>query len=99
MAPEQIAEAVVAAATAAGTGTCWVCQPGREPLPYEFRDVPGPRTKGARVAARPMLRRGRRYHRVSSVQAANCGGRRRPRSLSWVGPRVRAYPRRSSEFE
>ena len=61
MAPEQIADAVVAAATATSTGTCWVCQPGREPLPYEFRDVPGPRTKGAKGRRPPELRRGRRY--------------------------------------
>src|SRR5262249_2653902 len=47
MAPEQIAGAVVAAATSSSTGTCWVCQPGRDPLPYEFRDVPGPRAAGA----------------------------------------------------
>jgi NAD(P)-dependent dehydrogenase (short-subunit alcohol dehydrogenase family) len=61
MAPEQIAEAVVAAATAPTTGTCWVCQPGRDPIPYEFRDVPGPRTKGAKGRRPPVLRRGRRY--------------------------------------
>jgi len=61
MAPEQIAEAVVAAATSSTTGTCWVCQPGREPLPYEFRDVPGPRTAGAEGRRPPELHRGRRY--------------------------------------
>jgi short-subunit dehydrogenase len=57
MAPEQIAEAVVTAATSSTTGTCWVCQPGRTPLPYEFRDVPGPRTKGAKGRRPPELRR------------------------------------------
>ena len=61
MRPEQIAEAVVTAATAAGTGTCWVCQPGRDPLPYEFRDVPGPRTEGAEGRRPPELHEGRRY--------------------------------------
>jgi NAD(P)-dependent dehydrogenase (short-subunit alcohol dehydrogenase family) len=61
IAPEQIAAAVVAAATARTTGTCWVCQPGRDPLPYEFRDVPGPRTKGAKGRRPPELRKGRRY--------------------------------------
>jgi hypothetical protein len=57
MAPEQIADAVVAAATSSVTGTCWVCQPGRPPIPYEFRDVPGPRTKGAKGRRPPELRR------------------------------------------
>ena len=61
MAPEQIAEAVVRAAGAPTTGTCWVCQPGREPLPYEFRAVPGPRTEGAEGRRPPELRTGRRY--------------------------------------
>lgn len=41
--PEQIAAAVLACATGKGTGEAWVCQAGREPVPYEFRDVPGPR--------------------------------------------------------
>ena len=61
MAPEQIAEAVVTAATSTTTGTCWVCQPGRDPLPYEFHDVPGPRTGGAEGRRPPELRGGRRY--------------------------------------
>jgi NAD(P)-dependent dehydrogenase (short-subunit alcohol dehydrogenase family) len=61
MAPEQIADAVVVAATSASTGICWVCQPGRDPLAYEFRDVPGPRTQGAEGRRPPELRRGRRY--------------------------------------
>jgi NAD(P)-dependent dehydrogenase (short-subunit alcohol dehydrogenase family) len=41
--PEDIAEAVLACVTGTGTGTGWVCQAGREPVAYEFRDVPGPR--------------------------------------------------------
>jgi NAD(P)-dependent dehydrogenase (short-subunit alcohol dehydrogenase family) len=45
--PEQIADAVVHAITCGETGRCWVCQPGREPIAYGFRDVPGPRTPGA----------------------------------------------------
>jgi NAD(P)-dependent dehydrogenase (short-subunit alcohol dehydrogenase family) len=57
MAPEQIADAVVTAATSSTTGACWVCQPGRKPLPYEFRGVPGPRTKGAKGRRPPSLRR------------------------------------------
>jgi len=47
MPPTQIADAVVHAITSGETGQCWVCQPGREPVSYGFRDVPGPRTKNA----------------------------------------------------
>jgi NAD(P)-dependent dehydrogenase (short-subunit alcohol dehydrogenase family) len=47
MPPAQIADAVVHAITCGETGRCWVCQPGRDPIAYEFRDVPGPRTAGA----------------------------------------------------
>lgn len=47
MAPAQIADAVVHAVTSGETGHCWVCQPGREPVSYGFRDVPGPRTENA----------------------------------------------------
>jgi NAD(P)-dependent dehydrogenase (short-subunit alcohol dehydrogenase family) len=43
LAPEQVAEAVLAAARSTETGQAWVVQPGREPLVYEFRGVPGPR--------------------------------------------------------
>ncbi|HEX7521650.1 MAG TPA: SDR family oxidoreductase [Acidimicrobiia bacterium] len=50
--PEQIADAVVQLATSGRTGECWVCQPGREHIAYEFRSVPGPRATGA-VGARP----------------------------------------------
>ncbi len=41
--PERIAEAALAAAESEETGQVWVVQPGREPLVYEFRGVPGPR--------------------------------------------------------
>jgi len=41
--PEEVADAVLAAAGSAETGQAWVVQPGREPLRYEFRGVPGPR--------------------------------------------------------
>jgi NAD(P)-dependent dehydrogenase (short-subunit alcohol dehydrogenase family) len=50
--PERIADAVVQLATSGRTGECWVCQPGREHIAYEFRSVPGPRAMGA-VGARP----------------------------------------------
>ena len=43
IAPERVAEAVLAAARSPETGQAWVVQPGREPLVYEFRGVPGPR--------------------------------------------------------
>ena len=39
MPPAQIADAVVHAVTSGETGRCYVCQPGREPLAYEFRDL------------------------------------------------------------
>ena len=47
MPASQIAEAVLRIVTSGGTGECWVCQPGREPEPYRFHNVPGPRAQGA----------------------------------------------------
>ena len=41
--PDQVADAVLHAARSDETGQAWVVQPGREPLRYEFRGVPGPR--------------------------------------------------------
>ena len=41
--PEDVAEGVWAAYQSEGTGEAWVVQPGREPLLYEFKGVPGPR--------------------------------------------------------
>jgi NAD(P)-dependent dehydrogenase (short-subunit alcohol dehydrogenase family) len=41
--PEQVADAILHAARSDDTGRCWVVQPGREPIRYEFRGVPGPR--------------------------------------------------------
>jgi NAD(P)-dependent dehydrogenase (short-subunit alcohol dehydrogenase family) len=58
MEPTQIADAVVQAITCGETGQCWVCQPGREALRYEFRDVPGPRTEGATGRVPPGVRDG-----------------------------------------
>ena len=43
LSPEAVAEAALAAARSGETGEAWVVQPGREPLVYEFRGVPGPR--------------------------------------------------------
>jgi NAD(P)-dependent dehydrogenase (short-subunit alcohol dehydrogenase family) len=58
MAPSQIADAVLGIVTGGRTGDCWVCQPGREPEPYRFHDVPGPRTEGARGRVPPGVREG-----------------------------------------
>jgi NAD(P)-dependent dehydrogenase (short-subunit alcohol dehydrogenase family) len=41
--PYEVAEGVWAAYQSDGTGEAWVVQPGRDPLLYEFRGVPGPR--------------------------------------------------------
>jgi NAD(P)-dependent dehydrogenase (short-subunit alcohol dehydrogenase family) len=45
--PEDIARAALLAATAGTTGQAYPVQPGREPEPYKFRGVPGPRVEGA----------------------------------------------------
>jgi NAD(P)-dependent dehydrogenase (short-subunit alcohol dehydrogenase family) len=43
IAPELVAAAALAAARSPETGQAWVVQPGREPLVYKFRGIPGPR--------------------------------------------------------
>ncbi len=43
---EEVADAAIGLAVAGEAGQCLVCQPGREPLPYAFRGVPGPRGPG-----------------------------------------------------
>lgn len=53
IAPDEIAAAVVGCITGDATGQCFVCQPGRPPEPYDFREVPGPR--GAAAGMRPSL--------------------------------------------
>jgi NAD(P)-dependent dehydrogenase (short-subunit alcohol dehydrogenase family) len=58
MPPSQIADAVFRIVTGGRTGECWVCQPGREPEPYRFHDVPGPRTEGAQGRVPPGVREG-----------------------------------------
>jgi NAD(P)-dependent dehydrogenase (short-subunit alcohol dehydrogenase family) len=52
--PEDVADAVVAAVESGGTGEAWVCQPGRDPEPYRFRGVPGPRVLGAEGKLPPL---------------------------------------------
>jgi NAD(P)-dependent dehydrogenase (short-subunit alcohol dehydrogenase family) len=41
--PEDVARAVLTATHSEETGQIWVVQPGREPLPFRFPSVPGPR--------------------------------------------------------
>jgi NAD(P)-dependent dehydrogenase (short-subunit alcohol dehydrogenase family) len=41
--PPEVSEGVWAAYKSEGTGEAWIVQPGREPLLYEFKGVPGPR--------------------------------------------------------
>jgi NAD(P)-dependent dehydrogenase (short-subunit alcohol dehydrogenase family) len=53
LAPDDVAEAVWRAATSDGTGECWFVQPGREPAPFRFPNLPGPRREGERVGAPP----------------------------------------------
>ena len=40
---QEVAAAALAAARTDAAGECVVCQPGREPLTYAFRGVPGPK--------------------------------------------------------
>jgi NAD(P)-dependent dehydrogenase (short-subunit alcohol dehydrogenase family) len=40
---EDVAEAVLVAVRSEGTGEAWIVQPGREPINYVFKGVPGPR--------------------------------------------------------
>lgn len=41
--PGIVADTVLRIVSGGGTGQAWFCQPGRDPAPYEFRGVPGPR--------------------------------------------------------
>jgi NAD(P)-dependent dehydrogenase (short-subunit alcohol dehydrogenase family) len=54
LAPDEVAEAVLAAARSDGTGEAWVVQPGREPEPYRFGGVPGPRVPGTEGKVPPL---------------------------------------------
>ena len=54
LAPESVAEAVLRAARSERTGEAWVVQPGRDPEPYRFRGIPGPRVPGAEGVAPPL---------------------------------------------
>jgi NAD(P)-dependent dehydrogenase (short-subunit alcohol dehydrogenase family) len=52
--PDDIADAVLRVLDARESGQAWFCQPGREPAPYRFGGVPGPRVPGAE-GVRPDL--------------------------------------------
>jgi NAD(P)-dependent dehydrogenase (short-subunit alcohol dehydrogenase family) len=52
--PDEVAETVLRAARSDGTGEAWIVQPGREPEPYRFRGIPGPRTAGKEGIAPPL---------------------------------------------
>jgi NAD(P)-dependent dehydrogenase (short-subunit alcohol dehydrogenase family) len=52
--PEDVAVAVLVAARGDGTGEAWIVQPGRDPEPYRFRGIPGPRTPGKEGVAPPL---------------------------------------------
>jgi len=52
--PTEVARAVLLAARADETGQVWAVQPGREPVPFRFPNVPGPRdATGASVGSPP----------------------------------------------
>jgi len=51
--PDEVADAVWAAASSDATGECWFVQPGREPAPFRFANLPGPRRGGERVGRPP----------------------------------------------
>ena len=52
--PAEVAEAVWLAATSEGTGEAWVVQPGREPAPFRYPGVPGPRVPGTEGVRPPL---------------------------------------------
>jgi NAD(P)-dependent dehydrogenase (short-subunit alcohol dehydrogenase family) len=54
LAPGDVAEAMWRAVSGGGTGECWFVQPGREPAPFRFPSLPGPRADGERVGAPPI---------------------------------------------
>jgi NAD(P)-dependent dehydrogenase (short-subunit alcohol dehydrogenase family) len=54
LAPADVAEAMWRAVAGNRTGECWFVQPGREPAPFTFSNLPGPRVDGERVGAPPI---------------------------------------------
>jgi NAD(P)-dependent dehydrogenase (short-subunit alcohol dehydrogenase family) len=51
---DEVADAVLLAARSEATGEAWIVQPGRDPEPYRFRGIPGPRVPGAEGVAPPL---------------------------------------------
>jgi NAD(P)-dependent dehydrogenase (short-subunit alcohol dehydrogenase family) len=43
LAPEDVVAAIESILERGEPGECWFVQPGREPAPYAFRGVPGPK--------------------------------------------------------
>ena len=52
---EDVADAAVTALDSGGSGEAWVVQPGREPINYTFKGVPGPRVEGFDGAPPPSF--------------------------------------------
>jgi len=52
--PDDVAEAMWRVVAGGGTGECWFVQPGREPAPFAFPNLPGPRVDGAPVGRPPL---------------------------------------------
>lgn len=52
--PDAVAEAVWRAATSGRTGEAWVVQAGREPEPFRYPGVPGPRIAGSEGQRPPL---------------------------------------------
>ena len=53
LAADEVAGAVLLALTSGRSGECWIVQPGRDPMPYGFRGIPGPRVPGKEGATPP----------------------------------------------
>jgi NAD(P)-dependent dehydrogenase (short-subunit alcohol dehydrogenase family) len=51
--PEDVADAVWSASDSDLSGACWFVQPGRDPAPFRFPNLPGPRRAGERVGRPP----------------------------------------------
>jgi NAD(P)-dependent dehydrogenase (short-subunit alcohol dehydrogenase family) len=52
--PDAVAETMWRAVSGGGSGECWFVQPGREPAPFRFPNLPGPRVEGERVGEPPI---------------------------------------------
>lgn len=50
---DDVADAIGCILDRGQSGECWFVQPGREPAPYGFRGVPGPRSAGSQRAGAP----------------------------------------------